>query len=588
MSVHLCLSSCRPWILWAATVLLGLAAWLPLPAMAKDGAALWLSDDQPRISVWPVLQFLVEPEGPVWNVNDAQSHMTELRTPATATHSLGVQAHALWLHVPLQVAPTSDGAWVMDLPYASLAHLTAYVLDARGQVVQQAQMGSRLSIDQRPLHARTPAFQMQLVPGEHYTLWLRLQSKGPMVMPLHMSKLNGFLANTLAEQTLQGLLAGVALTLVIYSLLQWASQRDTLYLKYAMLAGASAMFSVAQFGLGAQFLWPHALWLENHVAGLAALIASASTILFVLHVLRDLEHPRWYAPAMKAGALLLLGLALAFALDLIHVRVALAAVGTVGLLPSLLGVPGAIQLVRRGNPVGATLLVAWLAYFVCSALFVAMLRGHLPANGWTMHAFQIAATLDMVLFLRVVALQAGQLRREGQRAVSERDLLREMALTDALTGLLNRRGLATALDDLLAQRTADRLTAVYMLDLNGFKQVNDNHGHAVGDRLLAAVAERLRQNLRATDVLARLGGDEFVVAVSGLTGEAQAELLVRQIGQAFAAPFDLPEGRFSVGSAIGCALAPRDGLSADALVRHADAAMYRHKSRPMQAGAVSA
>jgi diguanylate cyclase len=582
MPKYTCVLSPQRWVVWASTLLLSLLALLPRPAAAQDSGALLLTDQQQRIAAWPVLRLLTEPEGPTWSVGDAQARIAELRAPRTATQTLGVQAHAVWLHVPLQVAPDSDGAWVMDLPYASLAHLTGYVLDAQGQVVQQAQMGSRVRIDERPLHARTPAFQMQLEPGARYTLWLRVQSRGPMVMPLHLSKLNGFLAGTLAEQTLQGLLAGLALTLVIYSLLQWASQRDTLYLKYAMLAGASAMFSVAQFGLGAQFLWPNALWVENHAAGLAALIASGSTILFVLRVLKDLPHHRWYEPTMKAGAVLLFGLALAFALDLIHVRVALAAVGTVGLLPSLLGVPGAILLVRRGNLIGATLLAAWLAYFMCSALFVAMLRGYLPANGWTLHVFQIGATLDMVLFLRVAALRAGQLRREGQRAVSERDQLRELAHTDALTGLLNRRGLASALEGRLAQQTADRLTAVYMLDLNGFKQVNDCHGHAVGDRLLAAVAERLRQSLRTTDVLARLGGDEFVVAVSGLSNEAQAEQLARQIGQAFAAPFELPEGQFTVGSAIGGALAPRDGQNADALVRHADAAMYRHKSRPMQ------
>jgi diguanylate cyclase len=566
-------------LLFGALVLAVPAAHAQVVPADGTGPVLTLADTEPRIRAWPALRLLVEPEDQAWTLADAQARAAQLRWPQTAADSLGVHPTPVWLHVPLRVADTSDGAWVLDLPYASLRHITAYVLDAQGRVVQQAVMGSNVAIDERPLQARTPAMQMQLQPGERYTLWLRVKSAGPMVMPLHLSKVNGFLASTLAEQTLQGLLAGVALTLVLYSLIQWWTLRDSLYLKYAMLAAASAMFSVAQFGLGAQYLWPHTPWFELHAAGLAALIASGSTFLFVMHVLRDLPHYRWYRPTMQAGAALLFGLALAFALDLIHVRVALAAVGTVGLLPCLLGVPGALTLARRRDPVGPTLIAAWIAYFLCSALFVAMLRGKLPANGWTMHLFQFGATFDMILFMRVVALRARVARQEGQRAAHERDLLREMALTDALTGLLNRRGLTTALEGLLAHGDPQRLTAVYMLDLNGFKQVNDNHGHAVGDRLLAAVGQRLRNSLRATDVLARHGGDEFVVAVGGLASIEQAEHLAQQVTRAFDAPFVLPEGNFTLGSAVGCSLAPRDGATADVLIQSADTEMYRHKSR---------
>ena len=119
---------------------------------------------------------------------------------------------------------------------------------------------------------------------------------------------------------------------------------------------------------------------------------------------------------------------------------------------------------------------------------------------------------------------------------------------------------------------------MYMIDLDGFKAVNDRYGHDAGDELLVAAARRLQASLRASDVVARVGGDEFVVTVSGLHDDPQAQEIGSHLLEAFAEPFALSQQRnCSVGLTIGYALVPLDGEDAKRLLKRADAAMYAGK-----------
>ncbi|MGA8008854.1 MAG: diguanylate cyclase, partial [Thiomonas sp.] len=162
--------------------------------------------------------------------------------------------------------------------------------------------------------------------------------------------------------------------------------------------------------------------------------------------------------------------------------------------------------------------------------------------------------------------------------------LERISQIDPLTDLPNRRALELHLERAVAR--AERLGAVVgvgLIDLDDFKPINDRHGHEVGDALLKQLSERLQQRMRGSDMIARLGGDEFVVVIEDLDEEhAQAQLgvILARMHQAVQTPFDLGNGRIaSVGMSMGVALSPADGRSADALLRLADAAMYRIKSR---------
>jgi diguanylate cyclase (GGDEF)-like protein/PAS domain S-box-containing protein len=155
---------------------------------------------------------------------------------------------------------------------------------------------------------------------------------------------------------------------------------------------------------------------------------------------------------------------------------------------------------------------------------------------------------------------------------------RFLAYHDALTGLPNRRLLDDRLRQALhlAQRRDARL-AVMLVDLDDFKRVNDLHGHGAGDAVLREVARRLLDCVRKADTLARQGGDEFVVVIPDLALDADCQVVAEKILRALEAPIAAGGAALRIGASIGISLYPADAGEGDALLRNADAAMYRAK-----------
>ncbi len=158
---------------------------------------------------------------------------------------------------------------------------------------------------------------------------------------------------------------------------------------------------------------------------------------------------------------------------------------------------------------------------------------------------------------------------------------RREADTDPLTGLANRRALERTLESALARAGArGRTAAVLMLDLDGFKKINDSYGHAAGDAALREVARRLRRCVRERDLVARLGGDEFVVLLTDVDGSSgAAKEACERVDAALAEPVALEQGEMPLGAAIGVATFPGDGADVPSLLAHADRAMYAAKAR---------
>jgi diguanylate cyclase (GGDEF)-like protein len=160
---------------------------------------------------------------------------------------------------------------------------------------------------------------------------------------------------------------------------------------------------------------------------------------------------------------------------------------------------------------------------------------------------------------------------------STEDEIRHRALHDPLTGLPNRILFLDRLEHALARvRRGQSLAAVMFLDLDRFKLVNDSLGHHAGDEILAAVAPRLKQALRATDTVARFGGDEFGILLEDISSELSATQSAERIAAVFARPFVLGSAEHFLTASVGIALA-RGGERAEELVRDADTAMYRAK-----------
>jgi diguanylate cyclase (GGDEF)-like protein/PAS domain S-box-containing protein len=153
-----------------------------------------------------------------------------------------------------------------------------------------------------------------------------------------------------------------------------------------------------------------------------------------------------------------------------------------------------------------------------------------------------------------------------------------MAHHDALTDLPNRVLFYEKLDELLARAPQTGSFAVFSMDLDHFKSVNDTLGHPIGDKLLQTAAKRMRACIRDTDIVARLGGDEFAIVQASIKQPADTTLLAARLIDAVSAPYDLDGHQVVVGTSVGIAIAPDDGTVPDQLIKNADLALYRCKA----------
>ena len=163
-----------------------------------------------------------------------------------------------------------------------------------------------------------------------------------------------------------------------------------------------------------------------------------------------------------------------------------------------------------------------------------------------------------------------------QRRSSEK--IAYLARHDVLTGLPNRSVLREDLAQRLAGVSRGQALAVLCVDLDGFKAVNDTFGHAAGDALLRAVAQRMRDITRAGDLVVRLGGDEFALVQCGTPQPDSAAALGQRLVDTLSQPFEIGGNHIHIGASVGVALAPADGNDAETLLKNADLAMYRAKS----------
>ncbi|WP_024509312.1 EAL domain-containing protein [Bradyrhizobium sp. ARR65] len=204
------------------------------------------------------------------------------------------------------------------------------------------------------------------------------------------------------------------------------------------------------------------------------------------------------------------------------------------------------------------------------------------ARTWK-HVKADGSLIDLAIYSRELVYKERPAMLLALMDISERKRaearLAFLAQHDGLTGLPNRNLLRQQMDDVLAhtRRSVDKV-AVLVLGLDNFKAVNDTFGHGVGDRLLRAVAKRLRSSLREEDTLARLNSDEFAVIQSGLTRPEDAVLLARRLLEAIADPFLFDGHSLVIGATIGIAMAPSDGDDSEKLLKNADMALSRAKN----------
>nr|WP_246206438.1 EAL domain-containing protein [Propylenella binzhouense] len=167
----------------------------------------------------------------------------------------------------------------------------------------------------------------------------------------------------------------------------------------------------------------------------------------------------------------------------------------------------------------------------------------------------------------------------ARQLVQENEAIRFLALHDELTGLANRKRFEEFLTEAMPRdQAAGRKTALFMIDLDGFKNINDTLGHQVGDSVLQAAAKRLKGSVRGDDLVVRISGDEFALVVPGISQSSLLAVIAERVLALLCAPFRVDGQEVLIGCSIGVAVAPENGTDIETLSRNADFALYRAKS----------
>ncbi|KRE89527.1 diguanylate cyclase [Frateuria sp. Soil773] len=346
--------------------------------------------------------------------------------------------------------------------------------------------------------------------------------------------------------------------------------RDAAFVWYA---GYIASYVVVQ-GIQTGYLF-HPLQLE-WLAGSGLLVGSAAVALSVAFAslfMAGFCDLRRHAPLLRMPVLALgIGMPLVVALRASQVPLLVEAAQTLVnpllMLGTLLLLLAAVVAAARGSRPACFFLAGWTPLLALTAMSSAQVSGALPGLTWLNDASVAAGAFEAL----VLSLGLADRALTSQR---DRDAVRGLADNDALTGVFNRRAWSEAAGNLLAGANG-RPVALLFLDLDHFKQLNDQQGHAAGDRALVAVADALRTELRPDDLLGRYGGEEFVAMLGRATLEQAMQVATRLCRRIHRLEIPVDGLGLMLSASVGVAMRfPDDRL--DALVERADQAMYQAK-----------
>ena len=478
------------------------------PTGAGAVALLVLDDSAQSIPVWSMLTMLPDPS--IYNAHELLNDPTAFGPLPETAGTLGVRPEAVWLRVPLALAPPpTDSGPCRSTTRHSTALMCFWPATGASCNRRHWAISSHLIFG---LAQPGSSHGAALEPGARHDLLLRVQAQGAMILPITLAKPAALLGRALQEQMLQVCYRSGAVSAGVQPGPMGQPARCTVHPVCLADLGQPAVF-IAIFGMRAQYLWNHNPWLERHASGLSALMASlVARSCSLVRLWRGNPRHRLMR-AMRVGAMGTAALAVAFALDVYDTQVLTSIVSILGLVPALMGIPGAVARMRQGDAVGATLLLAWLVCFC----------GHCHRD-WRDPGLGAGEFLDPALVPvrrdtrhAVVHARARPAFRPQRTAAEhtriERDTLHSLAHTDPLTGLPNRRGLNLSLTAALTHCSPERLVAIYVMDLDGFKPVNDQHGHDVGDELWWPWPGDCRGQVRQT-IWWRGWGRQFVVMAS--------------------------------------------------------------------------
>lgn len=572
-----------------------LLAW-PLACAAEIGVA-WLEDASGKLPVEAVA---------------AAERGADFAPAPGGTLNFGLSDSAYWLRFTVP-AGAPDRLIEVATPY--LDFLDFYRARPGGGFERVA-TGDHRAFGSREIEYRHPVFRVPGGARAETVHYLRIGNAGAIQVPLRFWSADEFRLAATQEHYLFGLFYGVLLVMVLYNLFLFLAVRDRAYLWYVAYVALFGLFIFARNGFAFQWLWPASPWLGNFAHYLLIAGAIAAAVQFTRCFLDTGRRTPRIDGALRLAAAF--GLVVAAVTLAEWQRAAVLLVQFHSLTAVGLGIAAAILVWRSGYAPARFYLLAFATLMASSLFSVARNLGAFPANFVSTYGVQLGSAVEIVLLAlgladrinvlkqekaraqadvlrtqevalatlrqseieleRRVHERTGELRRANELLQLREQALEHLAHHDPLTGLANRALFEDRLARALVRaRRHQSMIAVLLVDLDGFKPINDLHGHGCGDAVLRAVAGRMRGVVRESDTVARHGGDEFVILLDDLRDPADCGTVAAKLLQAQREPLVAGEVALTVTLSIGSAVFPRDGEDAAGLLGSADRAMYAAK-----------
>lgn len=592
--MHLLSSPTRRSLL--TTCLLALLLWMPWTQVQATSRILVLDGSEQMIDLQPWLELRRTDSGTGFEQILAGGGAWTAASNYTSMH-FGYSSDALWMKITLESAAPEETRWHLHFPYSSLSRVVLY---QPGQPERVSGLGVPLA--DRDYPHRNAVFRVQLAPGQQTTLYLRAESVGSLGVSSQLWSGSAFASHSVSSSALLALYCGLLLGLGLYHVGIAGLLRDCNYLLYGGHVLLFTLGIVAFSGLGGRYLWPEAGEWGTRLLPFGLTAANACALL----LLRNLFTARGSAGAWRllANVLALSSAGLAVTGLLLSPAWVSRAIPWLATLSTLFALVCLLRATRLKLPLALPFLGGAAFIALAIVLFALRATGLLPATVIVELAVQTSSFASLMMISLALARRTHwQVRHQQQLAecrlgtlqqshdqsleqVQEltRQLedasarLKNLALEDPLTGLANRTALDRHINHVLRRsRRRPAPLAVMLIDLDGFKQLQEQLGDETADRILCEIAERLSGAAREADFVARVGGDEFALVADDLSEAHQAQSIAERLLDALSPSIELEGQSVSVSVSIGVTLTHAADPNLPELLRQADMARYSRK-----------
>ncbi|WP_461421780.1 sensor domain-containing diguanylate cyclase [Ketobacter sp.] len=585
--------------------------WTRAQPVAADG--LTIEGDTFPLS--PHLEFLVDDSAKLTIETIPQQPSSNWFKVKDETPSFGFMEQVLWARATLINSTPEQKRFLLEIAFPPLDNVQLFQLN-RNDLLYQATVGDTLAFSARPFDHRNFLLPITLQPEAQDTIYIRVQTGGALQLPVTLWEPIHFFLHDQYALIINSLFFGIIFVMAFYNLLLFIRVRDTVYLYYIGYVSTFYIYQLIGTGLGFQLLWPNALLWNNYCSAIILPLNIVFVALFFVRVYAvQNTHPKTHRLILVIALLALTCMLLPFFISY-HVAI----ISSV----ALVACGGALALwvcyyLWYQNPSRTNMYLA-LAFsvFLAGAVVLALSKlGFLPRSPLTEYAARIGACIEAILLsyalaerlheARIaaenrtqkanekmlnlahqhaatleekVALRTRELEQALQQVHSLNNSLKDLSLTDQLTGSRNRR----FMDEYLAReiksaRRNKQCLSIMLIDLDHFKQVNDTYGHAVGDLCLKVVSDTIANNLRQPpDEVCRYGGEELVVILPN-TARSDAKQVAEKLRVCIESlNIQSEEQLVHVTASFGVScFEPSTELSPTQLLQEADRALYQAK-----------